>query len=229
MDSKSGIFLDPCLAPFGLSLGPSPPLFLLDGPSPAFPLSRFRESLPARSDFFSLLVVLGIPNLAARAFFFSSNVIPFMSFTLAGPAATSAPAGLVEPMAGTVAGLASVSLSAGAGAAATGFFSKSFPPVSGAAAFSSLGFSSVFLASADGEDVFSVEEGVAVAAGPSTVGASAKPNSSSSSRTCNRLASSAFKPSVDNPRLVNSALSSDTFIFLTSMVPMMNTLVCLKN
>mmetsp|Transcript_46616 Transcript_46616/g.129975 ORF Transcript_46616/g.129975 Transcript_46616/m.129975 type:complete len:214 (-) Transcript_46616:84-725(-) len=55
----------------------------------------------------------------------------------------------------------------------------------------------------------------AAAVAPST-GAVAVPNSSSSSRSCSRCASSALRPETSMPRLVSSSFRSDTFIFFTS-------------
>jgi hypothetical protein len=51
---------------------------------------------------------------------------------------------------------------------------------------------------------------VVAAATAVPAGVSTKPNSSSSSRACNRFTRSALRPLLDNPRFSNSALSSET-------------------
>mmetsp|Transcript_16104 Transcript_16104/g.44564 ORF Transcript_16104/g.44564 Transcript_16104/m.44564 type:complete len:247 (+) Transcript_16104:1682-2422(+) len=179
-------------------------------PSPRFPLSRLRDCFSV-SSFFVVGVV--IPNLAARAFFFSSKVIPFLSVTFgdlagAGVSATTAVDSLALPLPLPSTFLAcSSKVSAGSSVLPSGATTSSFS-TSGAFA----------LGAGAGAGAGDGAGGVAVA---EVEGASAKPNSSSSRRTCNLFTSSALSPSVDNPRLESSARRSDTFIFFTSIVPML--------
>mmetsp|Transcript_18032 Transcript_18032/g.39331 ORF Transcript_18032/g.39331 Transcript_18032/m.39331 type:complete len:205 (+) Transcript_18032:2027-2641(+) len=191
-----------------LFLPPSRPLppsvfFCLDFfPSAPFPLSRLSELVLA-----SLFVLAGvtIPNLAARAFFFSSKVIPFNSVTFAtgtakvtaAGAATAAEDSLPLPLSSISLGFSSTTA-----VVSSTFFSDS-------SAEASLTTSGSFGLEADTIDS-------AAAVGVVATGASAKPNSSSSRRTCNRFTSSALSPSVGSPRLESSPRRSDTFIFFIS-------------
>mmetsp|Transcript_17001 Transcript_17001/g.35095 ORF Transcript_17001/g.35095 Transcript_17001/m.35095 type:complete len:260 (-) Transcript_17001:603-1382(-) len=160
-----------------------------------FPLSRLSESFLSPFGPFAVVVVVAvIPNLAARAFFLSSKDMPLVWTALAGAAGVSA----------SFVSLTSLGFSSTTGS--SGFFSGS-----GVGAFGAFGAATG--AAATGAGAASVTAGAAAAAGGAVaVGASARPNSSSSSRTCNLLTSSALSPSVDKPRLASSARSSDTAI-----------------
>mmetsp|Transcript_11345 Transcript_11345/g.26724 ORF Transcript_11345/g.26724 Transcript_11345/m.26724 type:complete len:249 (+) Transcript_11345:396-1142(+) len=218
LESESKLFFLLFVPEDLLFLGPSRPFppstffCLAFFPSPRFPLSRLRDCFSV-SSFFVVGVV--IPNLAARAFFFSSKVIPFLSVTFgdlagAGVSATTAVDSLALPLPLPLPStfLASSSkVSAGSSVLPSGATTSSFS-TSGAFA----------LGAGAGAGAGDGAGGVAVA---EVEGASAKPNSSSSRRTCNLFTSSALSPSVDNPRLESSARRSDTFIFFTSIVPML--------
>mmetsp|Transcript_22427 Transcript_22427/g.40462 ORF Transcript_22427/g.40462 Transcript_22427/m.40462 type:complete len:334 (-) Transcript_22427:53-1054(-) len=145
----------------------------------------------------------GMPNLAARAAFFSAKLI---SFSTTGPANVEArgATGAVSTFCDVATGASVVSGFATSGVWSAGSVTLFCTTGSGVEAGGSSAVGSTF------------STGTEEAAATGSTTPSTMPNSSSSSRACSRFTKSAFSPSVDKPRFCSSSRSSETFIFLTS-------------